>query len=151
MNKFIFILSVGFLLLSGSCNDREKNMEEKKIAEMLLKLDVDKKYDWVVILPGMGCHGCIVGGEYFMQQHVSDERILFVLTRISSLKILQQKTNIKFSDHSNILIDKDNRYRLTINKSIYPCILEVKDGRLRSYKFQSPETNAFNELEQALK
>lgn len=151
MNKIILIIGAFFWLLCNSCCDSEKNVEEKKIAEMLSVLNVASKYDWVVILPGMGCHGCIVEGEYFMQQHVSDERILFVLTKISSLKILQQKTKIKFSDHSNVLIDKDNHYHLTINKSIYPCILEVKEGKLQSYKFQSPETNAFSELELALK
>lgn len=151
MNKTVLLIGVFFLLLCSSCKDRKKEIEEKKIVEILADLNVDSKHDWVVLLPGMGCHGCIVGGEYFMQQHASDERILFVLTKISSLKILQQKTKLKFSDHSNILIDKDNRYHLTINNSIYPCILEIKDGKLQSYKFQTPETDAFDELEQLLK
>lgn len=151
MDKIVLLICMCAFLFLQSCRDNREKLEQKKIVELLSDLNVDNNYDWVIILPGMGCHGCIIGGEYFMQQHASDERILFVLTNISSLKILQQKTQLKFSEYSNILVDKANRYHLKIDNSIYPCIIEVKDGKLKSYKFQSPQSDAFGELEQLLK
>ncbi len=71
-------------------------------------MDITDNYQWIVILPGTGCHGCIQDGEFFMKKNIGNNKVLFILTKISSLKILQQKLGLQIKDHSNIYIDKEN-------------------------------------------
>ena len=144
----------GWLLLCAfivvSCGNSAKEKEWKVVEQALTDLNIGSNYEWVVIIPGTGCHGCIIGGEMFMKEHIQDERILFVLVNPSSLKILQQKLELDLSDYSNVVIDKEERYHLPIDNSIYPCVIELKDGELQGYSFQSPSTSALHELEQQL-
>ncbi|MDR0395096.1 MAG: hypothetical protein LBH77_08080 [Tannerella sp.] len=72
------------------------------LSKAIERMDTDCDYQWIMVLPGLGCHGCIQEAEVFMQQYITDRRILFVLTNISSLKILQQKTEVRIDEHSNI-------------------------------------------------
>lgn len=106
------------------------------MANAVVQLNIDKQYDWIVVLPGVGCHGCIQEGECFMKNNCSNAKILFILTNISSLKIFQQKTGINISKYPNIYIDN----------GIYPCIIQMKDGEFLQYSFQYPETAAFHNL-----
>ena len=94
-------------------------------------------------MPGLGCNGCIQEAEAFMKTHVTDKRILFVLTNLSSLKILQLKIGIKIDEHDNILVDKNGLFEITTNNRIYPCIIEMKEGKVVSHSFQSPRNEAF--------
>lgn len=105
-------------------------------------------FQWIVILPGLGCHGCIQEAEAFMREYIGNTEILFVLTKISSLKILQQKTGIKIEKQTNIYIDREDNFSLPSNNSIYPCIIHLKDGKIVEYEFQSPGNGAaFRKLE----
>ena len=100
---------------------------------------------------GMGCHGCIQEAEFFMKKHISNEKILFVLTNIESLKILQQKTGVEIKSHPNVYIDWNNQFKLPTDHSIYPCVIQVNKGKLQQYAFQSPKTPALYNLEKLLK
>lgn len=86
-----------------------------------------------------------------MKKHISNTKILFVLTNISSLKILQQKVGIKISDHSNVFIDRNNQFKLPTENAIYPCIIQIKNGEILQYAFQSPKTAAFHGMRKHLK
>ena len=58
-----------------------------------------------------------------------------------------QKTNIKINDYPNIYIDRDNHFKLPTKNGIYPCIIQLSDGKLLNYSFQSPTSAAFFTLE----
>ena len=51
-----------------------------------------------------------------MKKHISNTKILFVLTNISSLKILQQKVGInKISNLSNVFVDRKTNSNILFN------------------------------------
>lgn len=149
MNKTIYLLLLLIPLFLG-CKDKPEEVEHEYLVDMVAQIGVDPQYKWLVILPGLGCHGCIVEAELFMKNHVDDSRILFVLTNISSLKILEQKVELKLSDYSNIYIDKEKIYQMLTGNTIYPCIIELENGNIIRHLFQSPNTAAFHELKKKL-
>ena len=107
-------------------------------------------YTWIVIIPEVGCNGCIQEGEYFLKTHISEKSICYILTNIRSIKILQQKTGIKIKEQNNVYIDKDNIFTLPSNNSIYPCVAKIKNHQVISVEFQCPDNAAFRNLEEVL-
>lgn len=81
-----------------------------------------------------------------MREYVNNKEIMFVLTKVESLKILEHKIGIKLSDHSNIIIDNDEEINIPSNNSVYPCVVHITDRSVKSHEFQSPENNAFEKL-----
>lgn len=150
LNKYITnVLFLG-LFLFASCEDKIEKKEKIFLSNAIEQLSVNQQYEWVILLPGMGCHGCIQEAEFFMKKHISNEKILFVLTNIESLKILQQKTGVEIKSHPNVYIDWNNQFKLPTDHSIYPCVIQNK-GKLQQYAFQSPKTPALYNLEKLLK
>ena len=131
-----------------SCTKSEKKVETECFTKAIDQAWVDSDYQWIVVLPGLGCHGCIQEGEAFMRDNIESKNILFVLTKISSLKILQHKTGIDIAIHSNIYVDREDVFYVPTNNSIYPCIIHMKDGNVAGHEFQSPGNGtAFRKLE----
>ena len=143
----IFIILASFI----SCLQNTKSKEKEYLNKAIKEASIGGNYQWMVILPGLGCHGCIQEAEFFMKEYITDNRILFVLTKVSSLKILQQKTEVRINEHSNILIDKNNLFVIPTNNRIYPCVAQLKNGIVIAHNFQSPRNSAFYQLEQQLK
>lgn len=147
------ILNMLLLLLSFClvcCKENTEKKEKEFLTQGVEQLKLGEQYDWIIVLPGVGCHGCIQEGEFFMKQHVSNKKILFVLTNISSLKILQQKTGVKIGAYTNIYVDRDNLFKLPTDNAIYPCVIQLENGKLFQYMFQSPKTAAFHQIEKHL-
>ena len=138
------------MLLTDLFSQIEKK-EKIFLSNAIERLSVNQQYEWVILLPGIGCHGCIQEAEFFMKKHISNEKILFVLTNIESLKILQQKTGVEIKSHPNVYIDRNNQFKLPTDHSIYPCVIQVNKGKLQQYAFQSPKTPALYNLEKLLK
>ncbi len=134
-------------LFLTSCKEDIKDVEINFIGTLIKEINVDLGYKWIVILPGLGCEGCIQEGEVFMKDFINDKNILFVLTKIESLKILKQKIGVNIHKHDNIFLDKKGLFDIPTKNKIYPCIIEMKDGKVVSYGFQSPgNSQAFKEL-----
>lgn len=146
IKKYLFFtLMFGFLLVN-SCNV-QKNKEVNYLDEWVDELDMGSNIEWIVVLPGLGCHGCIIEGEAFMKEYVENEEILFVLTKAESIKLLQNKLDLKLGDYNNIMIDRDNKFSIPSDNIIYPCIIKVKEGAMEEYQFQSPSNSmAFEKL-----
>lgn len=147
----IIILSACMSTCVYSCKDVKNQAEIEFFKNAISSIPESKNYNWIVVLPELGCHGCIQEGEYFIKQNVSNQNIFYVLTNISSMKIFQQKTGIKIREHNNIYIDRNNLFNLKTNNSIYPCIIEQKDGEIIECKFQSPQSAAFQRLSRQIK
>lgn len=93
------------------------------------------------------CHGCIQEAEAFMKDNIENNDILFILTKISSIKILQQKIGIKVSEQPNVYIDKTDDFSIPTDNSIYPCIIKMEKGQMLDHEFQSPKNGgAFAKL-----
>lgn len=146
INKLFKIAILFLMFLEISCKDSVKIEEEVFLKNAIVQINSVSQYNWIVILPGLGCHGCIQEGEYFMKKNIEYTKILFVLTNISSLKIFQQKTGIQINKHSNIYIDRNNHFRLPTQNAIYPCIIQISNGNLFNYSFQSPTSASFLKL-----
>lgn len=147
MKRLYFCISI-FVILSCfvACNKKAEEKEKEFLSSCIERLDIADNYQWIVILPGTGCHGCIQDGEFFMKKNIENNKVLFILTKISSLKILQQKLGFQIKDHSNIYIDKENIFDIPSNNSIYPCVIKLEKGKILTYAFQSPRSNAFHLL-----
>ena len=135
--------SVFFVLISIyiSCDKNGTKVEIKHLKTAIEYLDIDDSINWIVILPELGCTGCIREAEMFMKENIENKEIMFVLTKISSLKILQQKININIHDYQNIYIDRENVFNIPTDNTIYPCIVKLKNCTIVSYEFQSPDNS----------
>jgi hypothetical protein len=148
----VVIIAILVSLFLQSCTKSNAEIEKEEI-QLYVNNNSDKikGYDYVVFLPGLGCHGCIQEAEVFMQNYVANQHILFVLTKIESLKILQQKTGVNLKSYKNILLDKNQNFNISTANSIYPCIVKLDNEVVESYGFQSPSNSeAFSELKKKL-
>ncbi|WP_034044542.1 hypothetical protein [Wocania ichthyoenteri] len=146
-NLTLCIIALIFIT-SYSCKKNEKEIEQDYLESIIDKMDINDNIKWVIVLPGLGCHGCIQEAEAFMKEHIENKDILFVLTKIESFKILQNKLEIKIKDYKNIHIDKKHEISFPTDNGVYPCIIELDNGKIKSYEFQSPNNSyAFGKLE----
>jgi hypothetical protein len=150
MKRIPTLFSLCLLLFIVSCANKprtDKELEADALNEALHKSTSGKGFEWLVLLPGMGCHGCIQEAEAFMRDNVNNSKIIFVLTRIESLKILQQKIGAKVTDRSNVYIDKEGLFKVPSGNDIYPCIAKLENGKVAAHEFQSPKNSqAFDKL-----
>jgi hypothetical protein len=141
---------IGFTVIVSSCHKSPEKIERDFLNRAIGRIDANHEYQWIVILPGLGGHDCIQEAEVFMQQHITDRQILFVLTKISSLTILQQKTEVRIDEHPNIYVDRENRFDIPTGNRVYPCVVYMNDGKMDDYFFQCPGNNAFRIMENVI-
>ena len=148
--KKINLVATLLLLFSSfitiSCKDNIEEKERKYLRNYIEELKVEKQYMWIVIIPGAGCNGCILDAEHFMKENLNNKQILFILTRTTSIKILQQKLGILLGEYSNIYLDKENNIEIPTKNLIYPCVIKLDNGKYIKHAFQSPQSYAFGEL-----
>lgn len=147
--NFVMIL---LLLAITSCSKKQEEIEFDFLFEKVENFEVKKNIKWIVVLPGLGCKGCIQEAEEFMRNNVSAKQVLFVLTKVESLKLLQQKIGINIKEHNNIYIDKSDYFDLPTDNTIYPLIIELENNKMINYEFQSPKNGmAFAKFSERLK
>lgn len=140
--KCYYLMLTMALFFLCHCNFVKKSdadAETQFIYAGIKKVNLGTTEEWIVILPGLGCNGCIQEGEAFMRDYIDSTNIFFILTKVQSLKILQQKIEKKISGRPNIFIDKDGIFNLPTHNVIYPCIVQLKEGNILKIQFQSPE------------
>lgn len=153
INKLILILIISVIsCFVSACH--EDNKEEKDFLISAIsnqRLDLTP-YKYIVIVPGIGCHGCIQESEYFLKQNINNQDILFIISNPQSLKILQNKIKVKLNDYENVIIDRKSTYQVPTNNSIYPCVLYLDNHKhsIKSIDFQSPKNGALNKLTKIL-
>ena len=147
---FFFLFLLTFMISIASCQQNSGKREIEIYSKAIEQIKVDSQYQWIVVLPGLGCNGCIQAAEIFMKNNIEDERILFVLTKISSLKILQQKTDVRIDEHANIFVDKENLFSIPTNNAIYPCVIQLRNRKIFTHSYQKPSNAALWKLEEQL-
>ncbi|WP_028298152.1 hypothetical protein [Olivibacter sitiensis] len=148
MKKYLFLYSLVLFAVVISCRQKTENDVEKDyLISLVEKFPPPAGTEWFILLPGMGCHGCIQEAEAFMKDFVDKKNMYFVLTRVESLKILEHKIGAKVSGQSNVRADIENEIKIPTPNIVYPCIVKIKDGRYQEHAFQSPNSpSAFNNL-----
>lgn len=146
MNKLNLIFYMFLFLFFVSCKEKPEEIERTFLNKAIEQIDIPVNYQWIVIIPGSGCHGCIQEGELFMKRNIEKRNILYILIKTASVKILQQKTGVRINEHTNIYLDTHKQFDIPTNNTIYPCIVEIKDGKVLSHSFQSPDNNAFRKI-----
>ncbi|MVT10295.1 hypothetical protein [Chitinophaga tropicalis] len=140
MKQHIFLLIMILSMAISSCKKSDTDKENEAISTGMEKLALKKNTNWLVILPGAGCKGCIQEGEAFMRDFIDNPQVMFVLTNTKSFKILQQKTGISLKEHDNVYVDKDRLFDMPTNNAIYPCIVQLDNGKPVKHQFQSPQS-----------
>jgi len=131
-----------FSLLLFACSS-EESRKEKYLKEQL-SASMDRCYEYIIILPGSGCSGCITVAEDFLKNNHSRENYYFILTNVTSLKILNHKVGVDLKALPNVYIDTENRFSRPIDL-IYPAVIQwdCADGKIKSIAYQTIENNAF--------
>lgn len=144
---FKYLIIIACIYTSTGCERSPAEMEAVYIENRVAELAPTSDKKWIVVLPGLGCKGCIQEGEEFLKNYVSYDNILFVLTKVESIKLLQQKVGHNLVGRSNIIIDHTDSFELPSKNSIYPLIIELDNSKMKAYQFQSPENSvAFSRL-----
>lgn len=140
MNRLYVLLLASLLLFSncGLIKKSDSDVETEYLSNGLKKGNFSATKKWMVILPGLGCNGCIQEGEAFMRDFVDSTSIFFILTKVQSLKILQQKVGKNITGRANVYVDNDGLFNLPTQNVIYPCIVQLENGKIIKHQFQSP-------------
>ena len=156
MKKKYSIL-VCLIILTLSCN--QQNEEVKSLINEFHrnKIVFNESTKYVVILPEVGCGGCISEGVGFIKKNLKkidcdNKEVEIIFTSIMSKKLMLRELDILSLEEHCFEIDEINKYRIDNSKSIYPLILYLKKGKIVRMEFQSPDNpNAFNKLESKYK
>lgn len=142
--KFLFFLLLSIVV--GSCQGDYGTTEE--IAECYEKKGItfDKEVECCVVLPEVGCEGCIAAGvQLFLDNKKSflktQKKNQIVFTMVNSLKMLLRTLELSSLEDFNCHLDLKNDYLVAGKNSIYPLILHLKDGKITKAEFQSPYSN----------
>lgn len=144
----LYIISILFtIIFLGSCS-KPYNAEYTFLNSAINGIGESvTDYDYIVIIPGAGCHGCIQESEYFLKQNLNNKNILFILSDPASLKILQNKIGVKLRDYSNILINRNSDFKVPTQNAVYPCVIYLDESaQIEKIDFQTPQTSALHDL-----
>jgi hypothetical protein len=147
MNRCATFLLVFFVFSFFACKKTDQQREAESIQQAMKHIHLKSTTDWLVVLPGLGCTGCIQEGEAFVKDNINNSKIFFVITKFQSLKILQQKIGKKIVGLPNVYIDSLNSFAVPTSNGIYPCIAQLKGEEIIKHEFQSPRNGqAFEQL-----
>ncbi len=138
--RFVYILIVG--LLMSACTSNDESFEDRFI-EGISQVDrmdlLEKQY--VVVMPRIGCMGCISSVEQFMMDSAIpySEKVGFLLTDIISLKTAVMRFGEDVVYGENVYLDQENSFDFGENLSLYPAILKIDNKRVVNIEYVSPE------------
>lgn len=132
-----------FLLLCASCHQKEQT-KNKLIWRQLTKLVTEaelKNKEYLLIIPGAGCQGCINEAVYSIKENADNpiiQRGIIVFTEIIDFKTFRNRVGDQFLAMDNIILDKDNVIFLSETESIYPMIYKIRnDDIIKSEQYES--------------
>lgn len=156
VNKFFVLL---IIISLQSCSYKANN-ELRLIKQCFESRDIsfDKELETCLIIPEVGCGGCIDGSIYFLKENLShflkgQNKNMFILTSVNSKKIFLRTLGENNLDKYNCIWDNDNKYLISGNNSIYPLLLYLEEGEIIDAKFQTPYSRSdyFVEFEKKIK
>lgn len=143
----IFLLFLLFFL-SNCSSDKSVKELENKINSHYQKNDLNSEF--ILAVPNSGCPSCISTAELFLRDRINNEKLFVILTKISSPKSFEIRTDINIDSTSNVILDKENRFSINGPNQIYPCLFVKKQNKMKLYGFQKPDNNIFSFLDNKL-
>ena len=127
------IAIIGICVLTA-CSDKYVEQIKQVVTELVY--DGLENYDYVVVIPEVGCTGCITTVEQYFLENVDNLRYKFIFTECLSIKGLKYRLggdeNLK---RTNVFIDEyDLIFAPEYEDKIYPHILTVKNGEITTVK-----------------
>jgi hypothetical protein len=148
LNKYLPILLLVILFSSCSTQNEEYSIIisniEKNTQQHL------NSYSDIIILPELGCEGCISDVENFIISNSQNlENTFVILTRIKSMKLLRLRLGEKVLNQDHIYIDQENLFESGEIHSIYPVRLILNDeGEIEDVIKKDPSNMSFfNDLQ----
>lgn len=143
MRAVILIL---FLISLCSCRDETETTVRLKNLYAQREISFDKETKFCIVLPEVGCSGCISGCVYQIlanKRHFdnSQNANLIIFTSINSKKMLRRNMQVDSIEEFNCLIDSLDTYLPEGNDKIYPLFLRIEDGEIVDAVLQTPDTN----------
>ena len=125
---------LGGFLITASCSN--EHIEQIKQSVTDLVHDGLGNYDCIIVIPEVGCTGCIATVEQYFIENVNNTRYKFIFTNFLSRKALKYRLggdeNLK---RQNVFIDEyDLIFNPEYEDKIYPHILTVKNGKITNVK-----------------
>lgn len=110
--------------------DKELNQQLKKHYSELLP-----QYSHIVIIPRTGCHSCVDEADLFFHENKSNEKYLFIFTKLISEKQLRIELGSENLSLENVKVDKFDLFCFPeFIETEYPLLLEkTGDG---NYKYK---------------
>lgn len=140
MNK-LWLLSLAFLLVSCNTDDLREIRYSFDEAIALADIPQMKQKRVVMILPKIGCTGCIGSAETFVRDYAGEYKNGFgiILTDVVSLKTLRIKLGEKLMGLDNLVVDQENYFYNNQLKSLYPTLIYLDNGEVTAIEYISPE------------
>jgi len=126
--RFIHLL---FLLLCFSCSQRDNYDDQIKSKDFIGFLNKwhfdDKRFKKIIVIPGVGCGGCISDAQTTFTKNYKDNSTLYIFTSIADLKLFKNSLPNDAFDYGNVILDLENILPDIGFKSIYPSIIDIQE------------------------
>lgn len=125
------------IVLVCSCSQIKEDYADM-VVRRLEENDVNlTNYSHVVVIPELGCGGCISEAENFFREN-TEENILFIFTKISSMKEMRLHLG-KLIEQKNVLIDNERLYVSEKEEmNVYPIIIDIRCISRKTWYFLEP-------------
>lgn len=148
------MLLLASILSTYSCSVRQSECDLVKIFQDK-GISFPKEAKTCVIIPEGGCDGCIAAGMSFIQENKSSfsctqRNNIVAFTRIHSMKLLKRQLGDATIESMNSIVDTMGVFLIDTREGIYPIILYLDSGSVKSVDVASPKTDAFEQLKRKL-
>lgn len=134
-SSLIILLASGVILLYSCLNTKEGYTD--LVVNMLKEENDISSYSHIVIIPELGCGGCISEAENFFREN-KNENIYFIFTKISSMKEIRLRLG-KMIEQKNVLIDEQGLYASKKEEmNVYPIIIDIRNPNVKTWCFLEP-------------
>lgn len=142
MKKVILLF---FLFGFMSCHHETEFVDNLKKLYAERDISFDKATEFCVVLPEVGCSGCISGCIYQILTNKAlfdntQRKNMIVFTSINSKKMLRRNMQVDSIEEFNCVIDSLDAYLPEGNDRIYPLFIKLENGEIVDAVVQSPDT-----------
>lgn len=132
--RLIQIVAIFILLSLTSCGNGYEQFFKQESKEVFgNKL---QNYSRIILIPGIGCTGCISSAEKYFQKNVNDSSCLYIFTNYISFKGLGLRLGGKENlSRQNVYLDSNNVFMPScFNESSYPLQISLENGKVKTIK-----------------
>lgn len=133
------------IILSFSCKTIVEPNFEIQYGLDKFKLPISKGKYKIYVIPNSGCSTCITNVEHLAQKNIDSSNMIFVFTRITSLKLFKNRFTPDFYNKSNVILDTSNLFIFpNNNEEIYPVVFSSENGNINKVNVLSPKYESKN-------